>query len=63
MTGAGGAATGAPSSSGAYVGPMGATKPTFGVGPLTSKGVAKPGPLHSKKKRKKLKKMFLLRNN
>jgi hypothetical protein len=52
MTGAGGAATGSPSSSGAYVGPMGATKPTFGAGPLTSKGVAKPGPLHPQKKKK-----------
>jgi hypothetical protein len=49
MTGAGGAATGAASSSGAYVGPMGATKPTFGKGPLTKdKGVTKPGPLHPK---------------
>ena len=38
---------------GAYVGPAGATKPTFGVGPLTSKGVAKPGPLHPNKKKKK----------
>lgn len=40
---------------GAYVGPMGATKPTFGAGPLTSTGVAKPGPLHTKKKKKKVK--------
>jgi len=53
ITGAGGAATGAPTSSGPYVGPMGATKPTFGKGPLTSKGVAKPGPLHPTKKKKK----------
>lgn len=45
MTGAGGTATGSVSSSGAYVGPVGATKRTFGSGPLTSKGVAKPGPL------------------
>lgn len=50
MTGAGGVATGAASSSGAYVGPMGATKPTFGKGPLTKKkGVSKPGPLHPQK--------------
>jgi len=56
MTGAGGAATGAASSSGAYVGPMGATKPTFGAGPLTTKkGVTKPGPLHPQKKKKKVK--------
>jgi hypothetical protein len=49
MTGAGGAATGAVSSSGSYVGPMGATKPTFGKGPLTKKkGVSKPGPLNPK---------------
>jgi len=40
---------------GAYVGPMGATKPTFGAGPLTSKGVAKPGPLHPKKEKKRKK--------
>ena len=53
ITGAGGA--GGPTSSGPYVGPMGATKPTFGVGPLTSTGVAKPGPLHPKKKKKKIK--------
>jgi hypothetical protein len=47
MTGAGGA--GGATSSGPYVGPMGATKPTFGKGPLTKKtGVAKPGPLHPK---------------
>jgi hypothetical protein len=46
MTGAGGAATGAVTSSGPYSGPMGATKPTFGKGPLTKKnGVTKPGPL------------------
>ena len=53
ITGAGG--VGGPTSSGPYVGPMGATKPTFGAGPLTSKGVAKPGPLHPKKKKKKVK--------
>ena len=47
MTGAGGA--GAATSSGPYVGPMGATKPTFGKGPLTKKkGVSKPGPLNPK---------------
>ena len=51
ITGAGGA--GGATSSGPYVGPMGATKPTFGAGPLTSTGVAKPGPLHSKKKKVK----------
>lgn len=46
-TGAGGA--GGATSSGPYVGPMGATKPTFGKGPLTKKtGVTKPGPLHPK---------------
>ena len=46
-TGAGGAGGG--TSSGPYVGPMGATKPTFGKGPLNKKtGVAKPGPLHPK---------------
>jgi hypothetical protein len=53
ITGAGGA--GGATSSGPYVGPMGATKPTFGAGPLTSTGVAKPGPLHPKKKKKKIK--------
>ena len=47
ITGAGGA--GAATSSGPYVGPMGATKPTFGKGPLTKKkGVSKPGPLNPK---------------
>ena len=51
ITGAGGA--GGATSSGPYVGPMGATKPTFGAGPLTSTGVAKPGPLHPNKKKKK----------
>lgn len=55
-TGAGGAATGAASSSGAYLGPVGATGPTYGTGPLTSTGVAKPGPLHPEKKTKEKKK-------
>ena len=47
ITGAGGA--GAATSSGPYAGPAGATKPTFGKGPLTKKkGVSKPGPLNPK---------------
>lgn len=49
ITGAGGVATGAVSSSGPYAGPAGVTKPTFGKGPLTKKkGVSKPGPLNPK---------------
>ena len=47
ITGAGGAGTA--TSSGPYAGPAGATKPTFGKGPLTKKkGVSKPGPLNPK---------------